>query len=235
MELAPTIEALSKLAWPVLAAIAFWRIYPAIRRVLDSRAFTIKVGEFNLTVQEATERLSKDLEDVREKVSELRAEGAGAYTSLPAQASVIENVARKPLRPVLVPRPRRVLWVDDKPQQKAFYIDQIRSEGIDVVEVRSTKEAIEAISSNPGGIGLVISNVGRWEGDKFNHEAGIELTTAIRQTDASVPILMFTAKKKASRYSVPVNEAGADGITWSPLELFEMLHHFIPSVSAETK
>jgi CheY-like chemotaxis protein len=229
---AQIIEALGRLGWPVLVGVVLWKIYPALQRVLDSRAFTIKVGEFQVTVQDATEQLRATIEDLQQKVSQIRAEldesavpTTGGVAGRQARAEIVSPPA--PIRPVAL---RSVLWVDDKPEDKAYYITQLRSEAIRVLEVRSTREAIDYMASSPDTIGIVISNMGRWEGEVFNHEAGLELIKSIREEGGETPVLVFAGKSKVARYHEAVLASGGNGITWSPVELFEIVHRYLPSV-----
>jgi len=50
------VKAMSAFAWPVLAAIAFYMLFPTLREMVKSRAFTVKVGKYELTVQQGAGR-----------------------------------------------------------------------------------------------------------------------------------------------------------------------------------
>jgi CheY-like chemotaxis protein len=230
------LEALSKFAWPLLAAVVLWKFYPAIRKVIDSRTFTVKIGGLEVTVQDATEQLGSTLEDLKQKVAQLRAEVAGPSGSLPTEARGTSGVFAAPKIRKLPSAilPRRILWVDDKPEKKAFFIDGLKSEGIEIIEARSTSEAADRILSSPADIGLVISDMSRWEGSTVNPEAGIELIKLIRETNLTVPVIVFDDKRKTARYGVHVIEIGGDGMTWSPVELFELVHAYIPLPTGST-
>jgi hypothetical protein len=60
-ELASVIEALGKLAWPILAAIITYKFLPILTAIVKSRSFTVKVGEMEVSVQEASEQIRGDM------------------------------------------------------------------------------------------------------------------------------------------------------------------------------
>ena len=82
-----------------------------------------------LSVQEATEQLRTNLEDLQKKVEELRAqtghETPAIAASAPQQAAVV---------------PRRIVWVDDKPANNAFAIARLQDDDVEVVQVTSTED-----------------------------------------------------------------------------------------------
>jgi hypothetical protein len=38
------VDALSKLAWPALAAIVLWKLYPALKNIMEARGFSVELG-----------------------------------------------------------------------------------------------------------------------------------------------------------------------------------------------
>src|SRR5712691_8180050 len=107
---AELVTAISQLAWPVIVAVLIWRLYPAIRAVADSRAFRVKVAGMEISVQQASEQLQSQIDDLRRKLSEIR------------EVTAHQSTGPQPSPPVLS---RRILWVDDKPSNNAYAIAQL--------------------------------------------------------------------------------------------------------------
>ena len=68
---ADVIDALGSFAWPVLVALLLFRVSPYVpsivhdlREALKSRAFTVKVGAAELSVQEASDEIRKKIADL---------------------------------------------------------------------------------------------------------------------------------------------------------------------------
>jgi CheY-like chemotaxis protein len=76
------IQALGLTLLPVAAVVLLWNLYGPIREIVGSRKFTIKIGPFELSAQEAAEQLGKQIEDLQRKVVELEA-GRAAPRPIP--------------------------------------------------------------------------------------------------------------------------------------------------------
>src|SRR4029077_8827106 len=63
---AELVKALSQLAWPMIVAVVLVALYPVARQVLQSRAFTVEVGKYKLSVQEATDGLRDQINQLRD-------------------------------------------------------------------------------------------------------------------------------------------------------------------------
>jgi len=214
--IATILDALSKLAWPILVAVILWKLYPSIRGIIDSRGFTVKVGEMEVTVQEASDQLRTQVEDLQEKVSGLRlqVEGAQAATGL--------TLAAEPRQPE--PKPiKRVLWVDDNPENNAFEIAKLRDDDLQVVQATSTDEAMGILLSGRLEVDAIISDMGRREQGKNQPEAGLTLIQEARGADIQAPIFIYASPRAVARYRDEIREAGGSGATASPIELFELI------------
>jgi DNA-binding NtrC family response regulator len=115
----------------------------------------------------------------------------------------------------------RVLWVDDDPKGNAYEIEAIRAAGGSVEISLSTADGLARYEQ--GRYQVVITDLGRREGKVYNYDAGFELIKAIRLIDKTVPILVYTAASGLSKKRKVIEELGAQGITASTVELFEML------------
>lgn len=207
------VKALTPLAWPLLAAVLLWRLFPALHAIATSRAFTVKVAGMELSVQNATEQLRNQIEDLQNQVLALRSEPAAAAEPRTHVAAPENTTA--PLTP-------RGLWVDDKPDNNAFEIAQLEDEGIEIVQASSTEEAM-AILASSRGFDFVISDMGRREGGAYRGQAGLVLLSAMRRAGFDTPFIVYSSRRYADRNKAEVLQAGGDGATASPIELIEWI------------
>ena len=230
-ELPKFIESLTGLAWPIFASIFVWKIFPSLRNVIESRQFTIKIGGMEVSAQQASENLATQVDDLQKKVTEIR-------TALDegANRDVVQNQSNKAKASVSFASPavatvvRRVLWVDDQPKNNVFEIAKLEKESIDVIEVTSTMEAMRLVISGKEPFGLVISDMGRREDGEYRAKAGLRLIENIRRAGVKdLPIIVYSSARYLDRTRDEVRQAGGNAATASPLELFELVHSFIPT------
>ncbi len=200
------LKAIAELIWPLIAAIIFFRLYPALRSMVQSRAFTLKIAGMEVSVQQASDQLQSQIDDLRKKLSELRG-----------------DLDRRAEMPVAVVQSRRILWVDDIPQNNAYAIAQLRARGYEVVEALSTNDAIAKLSRASPPFAAVISDMGRDERNVHNPTAGLELLGAMRKAGHEQPFLVCTTASAAQRYDSEVRAAGGSGATTSITEVFEFV------------
>lgn len=217
---AEIISALSKFAWPALAAIVLWRAAPylpdfmsELRKAIRSRGFTVKVGSAELTVEEATKQTRTMLSDLQEKVTQL-ASPAVIPAKVPVQGAAAAAAG-------IAPRsrfPMHVLWVDDHPENNAFITTNLRDEGVQVTEVGSTGEALDHLSRDPT-IGAVVTDIGRREG----RDAGVKLVEAARAQYPQLPLLVYSSRKSVGQYIEDLSHLGVAVATSSPVTLLASL------------
>jgi CheY-like chemotaxis protein len=121
------------------------------------------------------------------------------------------------------PDQKRVLWVDDHPENNRFEIAALSKLQIDVVTATSTGAALTAIEEDAEGFDLVISDWGRmWEGPG----AGMRLLSRIRTAGSTLPLVFyhgeFNPAARAARRQQAV-AAGAIGEAVYPAELIPLV------------
>lgn len=215
------LEALAPFAWPLIAAVVLWRVFPLVKEIVKSRAFTIKVGSMEISVQEATEQLRASLEDLQKKVEELRAQRGHKTTLAAPSASAAPAIA-----------PRRVVWVDDRPENNALEIARLRDDGVEVIEVTSTEDAVRILVDRRLAVRAVISDMVRREGNAPNRKAGLELIQQLRSAGLSVPIFVYGSARALEQTRDQVLAVGGSGATASSVELFEMLSEVLGATAA---
>ena len=208
VDLAELLAALADLAWPLLAATVLVCLWPVLRNIAESRSFTIDVGGMKISVQKATDELLRNLEDLQQKVQELRAQAR------PEQGQV--KTSEGLTKPILA-------WVDDVPENNAYEIARLRRDGVEVLEMESTDDAVHALVDEGRVVNAVVSDMGRREQGVYNRKAGLDLIRALRNENIEVPIYVYTSPESVERIRDKVGNVGGSGATASQLELFELL------------
>jgi serine/threonine protein kinase len=126
-----------------------------------------------------------------------------------------------------------LLWVDDQPQHNRALIERLRVSGWEIIETRSTAEALEALATVEGPFEMIISDMGRTEDATFRPYAGLELIEAAHAADYSLPIVIFSSPGRVKEMRERVSAVGGYGVTASADELFEMLSRRLEMRSSE--
>jgi CheY-like chemotaxis protein len=164
-----------------------------------------------LTVQEASDQLRQQVEDLQRKLSEVRQQ---------TQSAAVPPTSAPPSPPTV---PRRVLWVDDVPENNAYEIARLRDDGVEVVGATSTDEALQILVNQRLAVRVVISDMGRKESGTYRPRAGAMLTEQLRAAGIATPIFIYSSAKGVERAREEVLAVGGNGATSSMVELFEMI------------
>lgn len=130
-----------------------------------------------------------------------------------------------PIEAVHAPHGRRsvrILWVDDNPSNNAYEVATLRSEGATVVEALATSEAMLRLRSGHEVFDVIVTDMSRQEGAAYRRDAGLELIRLVRDLDASLPIIVYSAPitKASARSAV---DAGAVAALNDPTELIALI------------
>jgi CheY-like chemotaxis protein len=204
------------LAWPLVVAIVILALYPTVRRVMESRAFTVRVGGAEISVQHASDQLGAGLEDVREQVAVLSERIAAMENG-----SAPERLAAFREAPELTGE-RTLLWVDDHPENNAYEVAALQRKGVRVTQCASTAEAGQALGAH-GDFSAIVSDMGRVEDGAFHPEAGVELIDLVRAQGARSPVLIYTSAPTLARTRERAIQAGAAEATASATQLLHLL------------
>ena len=197
---ADAVNLLTGLAWPVLIGFVIWQLLPNIRSVLQSRSFSVKAGGMEISVQDASDQVARRLEDLREQVSTLRAQTGDAPG------------------PDGLQKLHTVLWVDDYPENNAFEVDALLRNHIDVIQAKSTSEAVgKAVGRK---MDAVITDMGR-TGEGEN--AGLDLLRTLKDHEIDAPVIVYASAAAVARTRDEARELGAVCVTSSATELLDML------------
>jgi CheY-like chemotaxis protein len=119
-----------------------------------------------------------------------------------------------------------ILWVDDFPENNGLIKEYLEMLSIEVVQVRSTVEALAQLKSRKT-YDRIISDMGREEGGANNPRAGIDLVIAVRETlsipKEKLPIAIYCSVNAAKMYGDEAKRLGAQVVTPSQTDLIRGL------------
>jgi CheY-like chemotaxis protein len=238
MTTARIIEAVGSLLWPLLVAVVVFRLAPHVpglvadlRRAMRTRAFTVKIGGAELSVEEATEQLRRQVTDLQDQVAAQLARRVPPATAGSAPAG--PPAGGPPPDPAGPPPDRgrpTLLWVDDQPEANALEIAKLRDDGVEVLQARSTFEAMDVLSLRRG-VHAVVTDLGRAEDGEFRTHAGLALLRQLREAELDLPVLVYTSRERVALDRQDALDAGARVVTASPTELFAVLGRLLSAPS----
>ena len=231
MTAARIIEAIGSLLWPLLVAVLLIRVIPHIpgvvadlRKAMRTRAFTVKVGGVELSVEDATEQLRRQVADLQTHMAtELAERGEPAPSGPPASPGAPADAAAGP---VAGQDRATILWVDDAPDDNALELAKLRDDGLEVLLARSTAEAMDVLSLRRG-IRAIVTDLGRSEDGEFRSHAGLALLRQLGEAEQDQPVLVYTSARRVDLDRQDALDAGATAVTASPTELFAALRRLL--------
>jgi CheY-like chemotaxis protein len=236
MTAARIIEAVGSLLWPLLVAVLLIRILPHVpgvvadlRRALRTRAFTVKVAGAELTMEEATEQLRRQVADLQTHMAIQLAERDDA-APVPPPAPPSAAGAGEAAGPPTPGRPT-LLWVDDHADDHALELAKLRDDGIEVLLARSTAEALDVLSLRRG-VQAVVTDLARSEDGEFRAHAGLALLRQLKEAEHDQPVLVYTEAARAELDRRDALDAGAALVTASPVELLAALQRVLVAPAA---
>lgn len=215
MELFKTsLDGLASLAWPIVIVIfvlCFRREIISVLNSLKTRGFSVKVGENELTTEEASAQQSFIIKDILNQIGHIE-------KRLEVYLESYGKERREKESNETDIKVRSILWVDNKPRNNSYLIAYLSDLGIRIDTSVSTSEAIQKFQSS--NYDRIITNMIRPESER----AGIELTKQIRDTDRDIPIIIYCGTKSANVWRQEARNIGANEITDSPSKLLHVLH-----------
>jgi len=150
-------------------------------------------------------------------------EAAKARGIDPVDAAQAEQYARALID---APDQKRILWVDDRPDNNRLETAALAKLQIEVVAVTSTKAALDRLASDPEPFDLVLSD---WQRPELHIDllsAGIHLLRELRARHLTMPVVFyhgsFEGRERNARREVAMRE-GAFGEAVMPDELLGLV------------
>jgi CheY-like chemotaxis protein len=144
---------------------------------------------------------------------------AYAARGLPTPPDLATESGRLGAALIAVQEPKRILWVDDNPENNRSEIAALLRLQIEVTTRRSTEEALEALTSAAEPYDLVISDWQRATWRRLFGAEGLRLLAAMRAGGITLPVLFYHGEsdpEKAARRAREAVEHGAAGATNAP-------------------
>jgi CheY-like chemotaxis protein len=216
MTAARIIEAVGSLLWPLLVAVVLIRVIPHIpgvvadlRKAMRTRAFTVKIGGVELSIEDAAEQLRRQVTDLQTQLAaQLAQRGDPGPPAAPGQGRAT------------------ILWVDDNPEGNALELAKLRDDGLEVLLARSTAEAMDVLSLRRG-VRAIVTDMGRAEDGEFRSHAGLALLRQLHEAEQDQPVLVYTSARRVELDRQDALDAGATTVTASPTELFAALQRIL--------
>jgi CheY-like chemotaxis protein len=111
---------------------------------------------------------------------------------------------------------KRILWVDDRPQNNTYERQAFEAVGLEISLSLNTADALEQLATRK--FAAVISDMGRREGPR----EGYTLLDAMRAKEDKTPVFFYAASN-APEHKRETREHGGQGCTNDPNELFLMV------------
>jgi CheY-like chemotaxis protein len=234
MTAARIIEAVGSLLWPLLVAVVLIRVIPHIpgvvadlRKAMRTRAFTVRIGGVELSIEDAAEQLRRQVTDLQTQLAAQLAQrgdagppaGPGAPPGAPAGAEAGAGPAADQGRAT-------ILWVDDNPEGNTLELAKLRDDGLEVLMARSTAEAMDVLSLRRG-VRAIVTDMGRAEDGEFRSHAGLALLRQLHEAEQDQPVLVYTSARRVELDRQDALDAGATAVTASPTELFAALRRIL--------
>lgn len=121
---------------------------------------------------------------------------------------------------------KRILWVDDQPDNNRLETAALAKLQVEVVAVTSTKDALARLASDPEPFDLVLSDWQRPELHLDTLSAGIHLLRQLRQHNLTIPVVFYhggaDGRERSARRKQALRE-GALGEAVMPDELLGLV------------
>ena len=163
--------------------------------------------------------LARVMDDYAQRIAQASAARGGATVDAAA-------LRRQATRMIDMPEPKRVLWVDDRPENNVAETVALCKLQIEVTAVRSTDEALarlEDAAAHGERVDLVISDWGRHaEGP----QAGLQMLQTMRARGCAQPVVFYLGTVGATEraaLAASARAAGALGEAVLPAELMQLV------------
>ena len=209
-------ELVGVLVWPAVVVLVLVRFGTPLREFFDS------LGEFTLKAAGVEATAKRKQAEVAAALGAAVATSPAAAAATPAQAAdqarqiadvVAENVTARTTRRSAG---KRILWVDDRPENNVFERRALEALGIRFDLSTSTDDALERLAAQAHD--AVISDMGR----PPDPRAGYTLLDAMRRRGDRTPFIIY-AGSDAPEHAAEARRHGALGSTNRAAELFNLV------------
>ena len=205
---------IDSLLWLGFAAFALWRFERPLSEVIRSlRLKSLKAGAMTAEFEQAETSMRKAAARAS-KGAEVKVASTVRKHQVRITSSDQSNVLARAAARADALTGRRVLWVDDEPDNNRLERHMLEALELQIETVTSTAAAQEALQSNERSYDLLLSDIKRPE----SNEAGLELLAWMRDEKIDLPTIFYVTLVEVEK-PLPV---GAFGLTNRPDELLHL-------------
>jgi CheY-like chemotaxis protein len=175
-----------------------------------SSLIDVRLQEIDKLISENKRRFDSDKEQINKILVELSSR-APAHAGVPPQSRQIEEKSQS----------KRLLWVDDHPENNDYPRQIFEQLGIQVVLSRSTEEALQRLAERK--FDLVISDMGR----DSNPKAGLDLLEQMRDKRIDTPTIIYASSRAVRLYGGQARELGAREVITGVTEVLASVSHIL--------
>jgi hypothetical protein len=135
-DVAEALKAFATLAWPLLAGVVLYKFFPTIKAFLSRDKVTIKIGEMEISAEQAAQSLISQVEDLQNKIELIEQKLLVGHSNSAIEEQQLTHPTRRGDK-------WRILWVDDFPSNNAIQIKKFMDDGLWVDIASSTDQAIQ--------------------------------------------------------------------------------------------
>jgi len=164
----------------------------------------------------STQLAERVADDVAQRIVRATEAKGGAR---PDEAVLVSEARRL----IDLPDAKRVLWVDDHPENNRAEAAALARLQIEVTAVRSSDEGLAALAAEPGTFNLVVSD---WTRPADGALAGLRLLAAMRERGHRQPVIYYHGTAGAvqrAALAAAAGAAGAYGEAALPAELMRLV------------
>ncbi|KGD62384.1 response regulator [Alcanivorax sp. VBW004] len=129
--------------------------------------------------------------------------------------SIVNKLISKPPKTLHKSKKKKILWVDDKPDNNIYERNAFEAQGIEITLATSTEEALDLVNKYRNQYGVIISDMNRKEGSS----EGYVLLDKLRESKNNTPFVIY-AGANSQRYKQQAKDRGALEATNNASELF---------------
>jgi CheY-like chemotaxis protein len=213
------VSLISAISWPLVTVFIVVFLGKPIKKILSNVSeLSLKAGGFEAIAKrqeiEAAASLGAAVAQ-KQKVSESQ---SGNKISTENESFEIANLVSRVFHPRVIRRlmDKRILWVDDRPENNLYPRRALEALGIQVTTSTSTQDALEKLRQD--NYDVVISDMGRPPDDR----AGYTLLDEIQKMGINKPFIIY-ASGNLPEHRAEARKKGAYGSTSLVTELFELV------------
>jgi CheY-like chemotaxis protein len=224
------VSLISAISWPLVTVFTLVFLGKPIKKILSNVSeLSLKAGGFEAIAKrqeiEAAASLGAAVAQQQAAVAEkteaweLSESQSDNRISIENESFKIADLVSRVFHPRVIRRlmDKRILWVDDRPENNLYPRRALEALGIQVTTSTSTQDALEKLRQD--NYDVVISDMGRPPDDK----AGYTLLDEIQKMGINKPFIIYAVGGNLLKHKAEARQKGAYGSTSLVTELFELV------------